>query len=169
MKTFGNLACLSPFLLLAAAGLPGCSSTDGGSGDQKVPNGIVRGRVTLDGVPMARVAVAISRSDPPFGIHTITNDDGEYEVRMHEGPGLPPGTYTVTMRSSGAFYASSDEQNRAMLKITQGINSNPNTPAPELPRTNIPLKYQRPETSGLVMEVISGDNPPFNFDLNSAD
>ena len=36
---------------------------------------------------------------------------------------------------------------------------------PKAPRADIPEKYHDPATSGLQIEVITGDNPAFDFDL----
>jgi hypothetical protein len=161
-----NLAILfRGFAFFAAIALAGCSSSNSSSDPDAPPNGLVRGRITLDGSPLSKVAVVISQPETSFGTNVITNESGEYEIGSYKGKGLFPGTYYVAIRSSENYFASSEEQSKAIF-ANSIVSEQPSVPKPaETPRTSIPLKYQQPQTSGFSIEVASGNNPSFDFNL----
>ena len=65
------------------------------------------------------------------------------------------------MRPSDTDALSREEQTKAFLQGVQGTMSD----APTKPRVNIPQLYQTVESSNLAIEVVTGENPPFDFKL----
>src|SRR5437868_4030054 len=80
--------------------LGGCARE---SVDSTAGNGEVRGRVTLDGQPLAGVTVALDDPKTKLGVLVKTEPDGSYVVRSHKDYGLPPGVYHVAVRPRREF------------------------------------------------------------------
>jgi hypothetical protein len=125
------------FLLLSVGG--GCSD-----GRPDAPLGMVRGRVTWEGAPLADATVAF---EPEHGRASYgrTNAEGEYELRYRGKPwGAVAGRHRVRITTEATVAdATGREQQR-----------------PEL----LPAKYHA--SSALAAEVRPGDNV-FNFDLTA--
>ncbi len=129
-RFFSTLHCLALCCVL----LSGCGS---GLVD-------VRGRVTLDGQPLADATVVFTGDGQPMATGQ-TDAQGRYRLRTGDQPGIAAGTYRVTVSAYRTLPAAdgSDE------------------PIPEL-RT--PARYNNAATSGLTAEVGSGQDE-FNFEL----
>lgn len=105
----------------------------------------VHGVVKLDGTPLEGATVNFypEKGRPSMG---TTNANGEFELKYtSEEHGATLGKHTVRITTYEEFL---DEQDNVAKK-------------PE----RIPTKYNSKST--LTREVISGDNPPFDFDLDS--
>ena len=126
--------------IVAAAALAGCS------GSERLP---VAGRVTLDGEPLPSGSITFASESGDVTVRVNLEADGSYTAGTHEGRGLPPGRYLVsispTMVGSGETPLVGDAVE--------------NTQAPP-----IPVRYHRAETSGLTADV-SGEGGPFDYDL----
>jgi serine/threonine-protein phosphatase CPPED1 len=116
-----------------------------GTAGKKAAN-LVTGKVTKAGQPLAGIEVRFTRMDaklkrdevPTFGT-AIVQEDGTYRIRLQRVvEGLPTGKYAVTFRQPTR------------------IVSNPAVMGLKIPQ--IPEKYQSIETSGLLVEVVAGDN-----------
>jgi hypothetical protein len=83
------------------------------------------------------------------GVHITAElgSDGSYELQMARGFGLPLGTYQVAVNPPLR-----EPQMPGMPNIANQ------------PRIVVPPKYLRPETSGLTLTVVDGDNP-YNIDM----
>ena len=141
-----------PFVLVTILAF-GCG---GASNKHYGDRGPVRGRVTLDGAPLAKVQINFENPSTYLSINVTTDDDGRYELKTADGVGLPKGTYRVAV----------------LPKNTMALEGAMGTGAP-LPvafkdRPEIDSKYRNPETSGFTIEVSEKDNPPFDFDLKIA-
>ena len=149
MIVFGAL----PVLLA----LSGCS-------EPQPTTGTVKGRVTMNGKPVPGVTVTAYDTASRTGLRADTDANGAYEFRSYKEVGLAPGKYQVAVSLPTGF-ATAEEQAEAIRKSFQGGGSG----VPELPSrgVTIPEKYQDPQRSGLVIEVVAGENPPFDFELKS--
>jgi hypothetical protein len=131
MKRFTRFAvcCLAVLAALAiVSGLSGCSSGR--------PMGKVSGKVTLQGRPLTAGTVQFTNDKLGAGVSAVLDTEGSYRV---ETP-VPTGLYEVTILP-------------------------PPPPAPHemdkaarLPRSNIPVKFQDPKTSGLSATIQEGAN-----------
>ena len=120
--------------------LAGCSGSD------RLP---VAGRVTLDGEPLSGGSITFSSESGDVTVRVNLEADGSYTAGTHEGRGLPPGRYLVsispTQVGSGEAPLVGDAVESAQ-------------PPP------IPVRYHRAESSGLTADV-SGGAGPFDYDL----
>ncbi len=129
---------LVPLLSLAAGA--GAVALPGGCGPSAVPKeATVRGRVTLQGHPVAGGTVVFA-PDPERGgsgkpIRAATAADGTFTLRAGDGP-VPPGWYRVALAAPPGYEPA-------------------DPPFPE------PLR--RPDRSGLVREVAAGKEHVFEF------
>ncbi len=116
--------------------------------------GTVVGRVTIAGKPVTNATIRFA-SIEHADIDRLANigPDGAFEVKAYNGPGLPPGKYRVAV-TPGRI----PEQD-AMLSI----DKEPAKPAS--PTVSIPEKYVDIETSGLTIDVMTGENSAFTIDL----
>lgn len=129
----------------------------------------VTGKVTLDGAPLSGATVTLkplAEGKPATGtadangVYTIT------DMRPDAGPGAEPGEYRVgilwykatgpdlsqmTGESSGY---KPEEESKAARNTVQG------------PKTDLPVAYQNPDTSGLTISVRAGENK-HDFELKS--
>lgn len=103
-----------------------------GCGDDKIPFG---GKVTLpDGTPFTRGYVCFNMGN--YAARGELQPDGSYVLgSLKDADGLPPGTYQV--------YLSGYQENT-------GTDDNP------ILRSDIALKYDSPQTSGLSCKVVKG-------------
>lgn len=128
---------------IALAFLLGCASDP--------PRGEVRGRVTLEGKPLAAGRVIMEDSATGEALTAAIQSDGSYEMKSHLGAGLPPGTYRVAVSP------------QAMARGDEVVLAGDAPQASSGPA--IPDKYQSVASSGLVITVEADSNPPFDFDL----
>ena len=162
-------------LALAAWGLlaiicAGC----GGSGPKLYP---ASGTVNYDGKPLADASILFI---PQAGRPSIGSTDatGKYAMSTGANPGVPAGTYSVTISksSSGGEAGGSDVQlpptdgqvseeeiKKVQEQLQQQMRGMDKRPRP---KTAIPLKYSLPEGSGL-SAIVTADSAKnvFNFEL----
>lgn len=116
------------------------------------PRGTVKGTVTVEGKPASGAMIVFE--NPAAAIARMaTIENGAFEVKSIEGPGLPIGTYTVAIRPGG------------IMKPGEEIPLATKKTSATVPGPPIPQKYHTATTSGLTAEVKTGTNPPFQFDL----
>ncbi|MDZ4819906.1 MAG: carboxypeptidase-like regulatory domain-containing protein [Planctomycetota bacterium] len=123
----------------------------GGCGKRTPPYGKIAGRVTMNGKPVNHGSITFTGE----GVGSMYNlgPDGEFEAKSYDLPGLPVGKYKVAI--SPLSYRTS--------KTVENIQQNPNAGAAA--KVEVPVKYHSAETSGLTIDVVEGENPPFNRDL----
>jgi hypothetical protein len=121
------------FLLLCLAAAGGC----GGE-----VRGTVSGRVTFQGKLVTAGLVGFQNSE--LGVHMTAplGADGTYEVITAQGKGLPLGTYRVFVAPP-------------LPDLPLGA-PDPAMKPPDL--SQVPVRYMRAETSGIVVEVSRGAN-----------
>lgn len=123
-----------------------------GCADQGVSQsrGNVGGEVKLNGEPVTAGRISFASVPPGTTGMATLQADGTYQVKMHDGDGLPVGEYQVNFLppiNDVAFGALED-------------------PAPSASQEfKIPEKYRTAKSSGLTISVTEGENSPFNFDL----
>lgn len=125
-------------LLASLVVLAGC--------DRSERMGRLRGHVTLDGQPVSQGVLVFSNRTKGVHVLATLDADGNYELQMAQGFGLPLGTYQVAV--------------------------NPPAPTPAMPGAPppppfdativIPAPYLQPDTSGLTTTVEPGEN---TFDI----
>jgi len=141
----------------------------------------VTGTVTYQGKPIAGATVSyfVSVDSPPAT--GMTDSDGKFSLATHVSPkevlpGAPPGDYKVTISKSTPTVDAasvnmenlSDEQRqRRMIEMMSDprIGKGQQSQGPAKPKSEIPEKYAKAETSGLTATVLSGENPPKEFKL----
>jgi hypothetical protein len=115
----------------------------------------VTGTVSKDGTPLEGANVIfhpIADSGQVLASQAVTDAQGRFELSTHVGagtfkPGVVPGRYAV-----------------AITKLdTASIAT---TLAP--PKNLLPKKYTDPKTSGLIAEVVEGQENDFEFVLSSS-
>lgn len=117
--------------------LVACAALLGGCGEEKIEVVVVAGQVTIAGEPApAGSQVNFMNVDTGLTIWAPVDEQGHYEVDMAAGPGLPPGTYKVSL-----------------------------TPPPDAPTVPMqyPAEYRDPETSGWVLELTAAGNPAYDL------
>ena len=88
----------------------------------------------------------------------LTDENGEFLMKMDRMQGLPAGTYKVTISGPVALPPLPSKPVNGTIP--------PKPPSPPSPvRRTIPARYGRIATSGLTATVKQGENPPFKFDL----
>lgn len=112
-----------------------------------VPLGKVHGQVTFQGAPVTSAIVGFDGSTTPVHMTANVDSKGEYEVSMAKGFGLPLGTYRV-----------------AVYPYVADLPIGSKTRPVKHTFKDIPPKYRKPATSGLVLTVQAGDNP-YNIDM----
>lgn len=70
-----------------------------GCGPSKSP---VTGSVTLDGKPLPGATVVFTSEDGSKVATGFSDDDGKFKLSYQNGPGIPHGTYKVTVNKSSA-------------------------------------------------------------------
>ena len=126
-------------LCLAALGVPGCSREE--------PMGPEAGRVTFQGKAVSEGRITFHDADRGIFIVAPLEADGRYTVRMAQGPGLPIGSYRVTIEPP-------------LPTIVTGEAKN----APKREFPSIPPRYHSPATSPLRAEIKLGANDlPFEM------
>lgn len=158
MRSIYTRPALGAVVLLAIGVSAGCGGPTNGAPD----NGPVRGRVTLDGNPLARVMVTFTNPVNGFGFNTQTDANGGYEVKSYKDVGLPAGTYQVSVAAAGTT-TDAEEVKKLIDENYTPVSSGPSAEVAKA----LPLAYGTRETSGLTVEVAAGKNPSFDFELTS--
>lgn len=110
---------------------------------KKQPLIAIKGKVTLDGEPLAGVTVSFAQQEAPKGFRAanadgVTNADGEFVLTTYEKfDGVALGTFKVTVVKT----------NRGILRSEQPVES------------PVPVKYSKAATTPLVVEVKEGMGP----------
>jgi len=128
----GWAACWLALTLLAG----GCA--------QREVLGKVSGKVTFEGKPVAKAMVLFQNKERAVYMMAPIDEKGQFEVSMAAGYGLPPGDYQVS--------------------ISPPPLDAPPGPIMERPDyedkfPNISARYRNPETSGITITVVKGENP----------
>ena len=135
--------CIVPGLVLISSG---CSQVA-----DDLPREAVRGKVTVDGEPLAKGAIRFRTLKSSTGNTMEAGDlirDGEYHIARSEGP--VPGTYSVVIT----------EEVEASLP-----NGGLPGPYPKVNPGKIPEKYTR--KNALSAEIKTGQYDPIDFDLKT--
>lgn len=135
-----HLVCLRCCVILVLVG------TVAGCHRYEVALAPVRGKVTLDGKPLARASVMFAPADGAGGpAFAVTDENGEYELQYtHEQKGAVTGNCVVRIKTG--FQSIEDED--------KGIKR---------PET-VPARYNRQSTLTANVTPAGG---PYNFDLTS--
>src|SRR5689334_17952943 len=99
----------------------------------------VRGKITLDGQPLARGSVSLRPETQNAG-HQPTGmiePAGEYVVYTNRRAGAPPGSYKVVVFATEAAASASGVAN------------------PGLPKSLVPVRYNHPNQTPLRLEVVA--------------
>ena len=143
---------------LAIAGA-GCEApvADEGPPDYAKVNVPVKGKVTVDGKPLAGVVVTFI--PPSFGpSNGETKEDGTYELKSATFPGAPPGTYKVAIShivgDDGVVYGLGP---RSSMSPPAGLS---------VAQEKLPPEVADPGRTKLTANVPAG---PFDFDIKSAE
>ncbi len=139
------------FLFLWAVLPGGLFLASGCGGGQDV--GYVSGKVTLGGQPLGQGSVVFHNPSKGIVVAAPLGPDGSYTVKTHQGAGLPPGEYQVSISPAGV----GSGETPLVEKPTPGPGSG--GPA-------IPAKYLQPTSSGLKVTIKPGKNPPFDINLS---
>jgi hypothetical protein len=133
-----------PTLRAACALALGACLLAGGCG-QSLPS--VSGKVTYHDAPLAQGRVTLhpeGKGAPGYG--TIRSD-GSYDIKTGSNAGVAPGQYKITVSAT-----------------EPAPEPTPQNPVP-VAKSLIPLRYAKPETSGLEITVVAGSNQR-NIELN---
>ena len=128
----------------------------GGCGSGKPALGTVRGRVTTEGKAVPYGTVLFENLQEGVGQTAPVREDGTYEVKSHEGAGLPPGRYRVAVTPSAMIEDPDDMPLDGRLRGGLPGERNP---------VKILEKYYKTSTSGVMLEVREGENPPFDLEV----
>jgi hypothetical protein len=113
----------------------------------------VKGRITLDGKPLAGVTVTLLRPLPPLGTRTLradalTEEDGTFVLSTYTaGDGAPVGSYRVTVARTGRAYYDGDLPKAPAAKDVNVV-----------PPPAVPAKYTATATTPLTAEIREGLN-----------
>jgi hypothetical protein len=147
------LACLASTLILAGCG--------GGSDPDRLDTVSAGGTVTYNGVPVEGASVTfMPQSEDGHGAVGTTDEEGHFELTTYEpGDGAVVGDYKVKITKIEAQGALSQEEAQAYEEKGQ-------TPPPIRAKSDLPLQYANPDTSGLTQEVKEdADENDFTFAL----
>ena len=163
--------------LLAAAVLAGC-----GKKTSSIKTYPVTGTVTYNGKPVAGATVAYVSKNPEAPRSTgVTDPDGRFSVTTYVGAseilkGAPAGDYQVTIvkmsvpatgggETNNMDSMSDIERQQAMQKMWQQKKATDTRPKDDRPKSEIPEKYGKLESSGFSVTVVVGENDPREFKL----
>lgn len=141
---------LAPSFIVIAmmVGTFGCS--------KKPVLGKVSGTVTFGSEPLNSGTIVFENREAGIAINAKINEDGSFEVRTHEGAGLPAGSYVVAISLGGTMKDGSESP----------LAGGERPPPPPPSKNKIPDPYHSTATSPLRAEVKPGNNPPFHFDVS---
>jgi hypothetical protein len=163
--------------LSAAVAIAGCNNKA-----PSIKTYPVTGTVTYNGKPVVGATVAyVSKSVEAPRCTGVTDTEGRFSLVTYVGAneilkGAAPGDYSVaitkTVAGSGGGSAGNNmdtmsdlERQQAMQKMWQQQKATETRPKDEKPKSEIPEKYGKPETSLLSATVVVGDNEPREFKL----
>jgi len=175
-------------LLLACLVVPmfGCG------GDAGPPLFEAGGVVTYKGQPLANATVQFIPGEADKGVPSaqgVTNDKGEYRLKVRGQAGAAAGTYSVVVQkfegadeAAAAAAASNPGQPSTPEEAMQQMAANMKKMQPdsqkaqanqsvaiEKPKSLIPEKYNQPQSSGLSFTVKKGDAGNVKFDISLND
>jgi len=151
--------CFTLTFMCAAFLLSGC--TGGSTADYQGAK--VSGKVTLDGSPVTDASItfkpAVDGGTAAFG---KTNDEGIYTLNSTSAKvGVTPGKYKVVITK---YEKIGPDPAAAVSEDDPAYDGATNAPAPK-PKSLIPEKYSKAESSGLEADVVEGDNDiPFELE-----
>jgi hypothetical protein len=116
------------------------------------PLGTATGRVTYHGEPVTEGCVIFTDNAHGAAYVAPLDANGQFELQVARGFGVPPGKYVVTIQPPQAMPSMDPMKNFA-------------GPPAKKEHKNIPMKYRDEKTSGLEAVVVSGANNPFDFDM----
>lgn len=159
-------AVKGPLIFMAVA-LAGCSGGKSASTAQRVATYKVSGKVMYKGLPIENAHVTFHpRAEQGPGAFGQTNAEGEFTLRTYEdGDGAPAGDYLVTVQKNEAPPAPSKTGDELFRQMEQQAQSGQPPEAPNEPKSLLPEKYSRPQSSGLSKTVTAGDANRFEFEL----
>ena len=148
----GNYQAISSCLLiLGTVAFAGCSSKSADKWQQKRP--VVykaTGVVQYNGEPVDGATVLYYNGDQTA--HAITDAQGKYSMTsFNDKDGAAAGTHKVSIRKTTAEKG----EDRSADRVP------PKTPPTDL----LPVKYRKPDTSGLTAEVTAGGKNFESFEL----
>ena len=109
---------------------------------KKQPLHAIKGKLTLDGQPLAGVTVTFAQQEAPKGFKVayadgLTGADGAFTLSTYENfDGIPAGKYKVTVVKTGRGYYDGEQPAKSLL----------------------PEKYSKGATTPLVAEIKEGSN-----------
>jgi len=124
---------------LLVVAIAGCSQSD-------IPLAAVRGRITLDGQPLARAAIVLAPVGGKGGpAYAVTDENGNYEIAYtHDRKGAVVGECVVRIKTG--FQSVEDEEQKR-----------------ERPE-RVPARYNKQTTLSINVQPGGG---PYDFDLKS--
>lgn len=136
-------------LVFVLLGLTGCGSAP--TDAPQVPLHAVSGTVTLDGKPIAGARLALHAIQGAkvgdISPTAVTDENGQFQVSTYQPmDGAPEGSYSVTVSWPEVLSGGSD---------------------PEYGRERLPVRYQDPEKSGLVIASSEDLRDPVVLELKS--
>jgi hypothetical protein len=144
----------------------------------------VTGTVIYQGKPLAGATVTyVSKNPDDPAPNGVTDPEGHFSLATYFGPkqilkGAPAGDYRVIIAKQSAAdvgkpvdfdHLSDDEKKKRMqeaMKMPIGNGDPTDFKGPEKPKLEVPEKYTKTDTSGLVATVVSGVNDPAEFKLS---
>lgn len=111
----------------------------------------VKGTVTFDGQPLGKAVISFQPTASGRGASAISNDDGSFAPSsFSSGDGLVPGSYgiTVTKYPSAAAGVGADMDSEDYTGEDTAADD---------PKNELPAKYETRDSSGLTVEVKSGE------------
>lgn len=127
-----------------------------GCGTNRIPSYAVRGTVTMDGKPLEGATVMfVPASGPPNS--AVTDGTGAFAI---PAPGVPAGSCGVAITKDSGPAAMTNPTPEDLQKIAQTPAAN------QPPKSLVPEKFGRSDTSGLTATVTSdAAKNVFTFDL----
>lgn len=119
-----------------------------GGGERREPPAIVKGRVLHNGRPVTSAVVYFEKEGDDHSVFATLTADGTFQIKTFDYGGLPQGSYRIAIKP-----VPGDE-----VFLVGDKRETLNHPL-------IPTRFTQAETSGLRIEVKTGDNPPIEWDL----
>lgn len=165
------------WLLCAAIATAGCKQ------QASLKTYPVKGTVTYNGKPISGATVSYANDESSAPRCSATTDsDGRFSLSTFVSakevlPGAPSGSYKVSIVKMSANQQSAaqtgnwenlspQDRDKQMHGMWQKQNESfKEGQGPQKPKPEIPERYGKPETSGLVATVVIGENEPREFKL----
>ncbi len=119
-----------------------------GCGDGREPPAIVKGRVTNQGRTVTGAVVYFEKEGSEYSLFMPLDPEGRFQVKTYDYGGLPSGAYRISIKPM-------PDKLVALVGDEKKGLSHP----------LIPNRFWKNSTSGLRVEVKSGENPPLEIDL----